>query len=206
MTNVPHQDTNQFLKQRFMQEVRVLDEKTGYLTAPAFNLRIDPQILSAAAQEIAGHFADEKISVIHGIPHSGVYLATAVSLALHKELRLHTSRKDQVVPASWKEVFRKEVRSFTTNNQGSDIFSGINLSFVSKGDRVLLVDDVCAYGETGAALINGLLEKGVVVAGFAVLFDKVFQGGLERISELGVKTFSCVRVKKILKTGGVSLV
>jgi len=30
-----------------------------------------------------------------------------------------------------------------------------------------------------------------------VLFDKVFQGGLETVAELGVKVFSCVRVKEL---------
>ena len=94
-------------------------------------------------------------------------------------------------------MYREEVRSFTTSTAGMDVFSGINLSFVKKGDQVLLVDDVCAKGETGVRIVEGLRKRGVKVVGFAVLFDKVFQGGLETVAELGVKVFSCVRVKKL---------
>ena len=77
------------------------------------------------------------------------------------------------------------------------VFSGINLSFVKKGDRVLILDDVCATGETGHRIISGLKERGVTVVGYAVLFDKVFQGGLDQIATLGIKVFSCVRVSEI---------
>ena len=146
---------------------------------------------------IADFFKNDKIDTVHGIPHSGNYLATAVALVLKGQVRLHSSRKDQNIPTSWKDVYREEVRSFTTSTGGIDVFSGINLSFVKKGDRVLLLDDVCAKGETGLRIVTGLKNRGVNVVGFAVLFDKVFQGGLEKIAQLGIKVFSCVRVKKL---------
>ena len=79
------------------------------------------------------------------------------------------------------------------------VFSGINLSFVQKGDRVLILDDVCATGETGYRIIEGLKKRGVTVVGFAVLFDKVFQGGLDYVATTGVKVFSCIRVETIGK-------
>ena len=85
------------------------------------------------------------------------------------------------------------------------VYSGINLSFVQKGDRVLLLDDVCATGETGYRIVSGLQKRGVNVVGFAVLFDKIFQGGLEYIGTLGVKVFSCIRVEKIEKGDKVTL-
>ena len=50
-----------------------------------------------------------------------------------------------------------------------------------------------------------LEKRGVKVVGFGVLFDKIFQGGLEKVAELGIKVFSCVRVKKIGKFDRVEL-
>lgn len=201
---MPITDTD-FLKKQFISGLHVVDAQKGYLSAPSFNLRINPLVLSAGARLIAQKFADEKIAAIHGIPHSGNYLAAAVSIAIGDSVRLHASRKDQAIPATWKEIYRREVRSFTASVGGVDVFSGINLSFVRKGDRVLLIDDVCARGDTGFSLIEGLLEKNVHVVGFAVLFDKVWQGGLARIESLGVKVFSCVRVKNIKKGDTVEL-
>ena len=194
-----------FLKDEFLREVKVIDAKRGYISASSFNLRMKPAVLRTAAELIVEHFAQEKMTAIYGIPHSGTYLAAAVALQLGTDVRIHASRKDQIVPVSWKEVSRTEVRSFTASLSGVDVFSGINLSFAKKGDRVLLIDDVCGSGNTGSKIIYNLQERGVTVVGFAVLFDKIFQGGLERIEKLGVKTFSCVRVKEIGKNDRVIL-
>lgn len=186
-----------FLKREFLKEAKVIDHERGYISISSFNLRMKPAVLKVAATLIGDEFRKDNIDIVHGIPHSGNYLATAVALNLNKEVRLHASRKDQNIPTSWKDVYREEVRSFTTSNSGTNVFSGINLSFVKKGDRVLLLDDVCATGETGYRIIKGLGERGVTVVGYAVLFDKVFQGGLDQIQTLGIKVFSCVRVTEI---------
>ena len=195
----------EWLRKEFLKEAKVIDAARGYISVSSFNLRMKPEVLGAAAKLIANFFKNEKIDTVHGIPHSGNYLATAVALELGDKVRLHSSRKDQNIPTSWKDVYRQEVRSFTTSTAGMDVFSGINLSFVKKGDRVLLLDDVCARGETGYKIIKGLQERGVKVVGFAVLFDKVFQGGLDYVAALGIKVFSCIRVNKIGSNDKVEL-
>lgn len=197
MASSSTQSALSFLKSEFLRDAKVIDHNRGYISVSSFNLRMNPKILNAAANIISNIFKGDDIDTIHGIPHSGNYLATAVALAMEKPIRLHASRKDQTIPSNWKDVYREEIRSFTTSDDRMTVYSGINLSFVQKGDRVLLLDDVCATGETGYKLVQGLLARGVVVVGFAVMFDKVFQGGLEYIESLGVKTFSCVRVTEI---------
>lgn len=185
-----------FLKTEFLKDAKVIDHERGYISISSFNLRMKPAVLKEAAKLIANEFKKDNITVIHGIPHSGNYLATAVALEL-PGVRLHASRKDQNIPSSWKDVYREEVRSFTTSTAELSVFSGINLSFVQKGDRVLILDDVCATGETGYRIVSGLRERGVTVVGYAVLFDKIFQRGLDYVATLGIKVFSCVRVSEI---------
>ena len=194
-----------YLHKEFLRDAKVIDSDRGYISVSSFNLRMKPSILKAAAKVIAHEFQNDHIDIIHGIPHSGNYLATAVALELPHAVFLHTSRKDQQIPTSWKDIFREEIRSFTTGNETMSVYSGINLSFVQKGDRVLILDDVCATGETGHRIVSGLINRGVNVVGFAVLFDKVFQGGLDSIARLGIKVFSCVRVESIRKHDQVSL-
>jgi len=186
-----------YLKTEFLREAKVIDAERGYISISSFNLRMKPHVLKSAAILIANEFKNEHIDIVHGIPHSGNYLATAVAMELGDAVRLHASRKDQNIPSSWKDVYRAEVRSFTTSSGGATVFSGINLSFVQKGDRVLLVDDVCATGESGYHIVDGLQKHGVTVVGYAVLFDKIFQGGLDYVASLGIKVFSCVRVQEI---------
>lgn len=198
----------QALIEEFKKDAKVLDVSRGYISVSSFNIRMKPSVLRAAGYLIAEHFAGHGVTAVHGIPHSGNFLATSVAMALQDqgvEPRLHNSRKDQIIPATWKDVYRREVRSFTASQGGVDVFSGINLSFVQPKDTVLLIDDVCASGETGYRIIQGLQEKGIKVAGFAVLFDKVFQGGLEHISQLGVEVFSCVRVTQLSEDDRVKL-
>jgi adenine/guanine phosphoribosyltransferase-like PRPP-binding protein len=79
-----------------------------------------------------------------------------------------------------------------------------HLGFVKKGMKVLLVDDVVAYGETATAAINALQAAGVEVVGLAVLFDKQWQGGVERItSTTGVPVHSLISIEKILPDGTI---
>lgn len=193
------------LRRAFQEDAHVLDQRRGYISTASFNLRMKPAVLQAAAVAICDHYRRCHIDVIHGIPHGGNYLATAVALKMGGDVRLHASRKDQNIPVSWKEVYHQEVQSFTTSGEGATVFAGINLSFVRSGERVLLVDDVCATGETGYRIIHGLKDRGVVVAGFAVMFDKVFQGGLDRIAKLGINVFSCVRVAAVTADGAIIL-
>lgn len=198
-------EKREFLRRVFLKEAHVLDVRRGYISVSPFNLRMNPDVLKTAAYLIARHYRQSRINVVHGIPHGGNYLATAVALEIGNSVRLHASRKDQNIPVSWKEVYRQEVRSFTTSGEGATVFSGINLSFVRPGERVLLVDDVCATGETGERIISGLLGRGVAVVGFAVLFNKTFQHGLDRIAILGVDAYSCVSIKEITSDGKIRL-
>lgn len=198
-------EKREFLRQVFLKEAHVLDIRRGYISVSPFNLRMRPDVLKTAASLIAHHYRQSRINVVHGIPHGGNYLATAVALEMGNSVRLHASRKDQNIPVSWKEVYRQEVRSFTTSGEGATVFSGINLSFVRPGERVLLVDDVCATGETGERIISGLLGRGVTVVGFTVLFDKAFQKGLERVTQLDIDVYSCVSIKEITSDGEIRL-
>ncbi len=50
--------------------------------------------------------------------------------------------------------------------------------------RLLIIDDVCATGETGVGIVEGLLTRGVRVAA---------------VAQTGVKVFSCIRVTEIGK-------
>ncbi|OGG04136.1 hypothetical protein A2Z33_03155 [Candidatus Gottesmanbacteria bacterium RBG_16_52_11] len=196
----------QYLRQEFLRDAKVIDADRGYISVSSFNLRMKPGVLAAAARLIAREFADETVDIIHGIPHSGNYLATAVALEIGWNVRVHSSRKDQNIPASWKDIYRDEIRSFTTSNGGMTVFSGINLSFVRTGDRVLVLDDICATGETGVHIIGGLKQRGVRVIGFAVLFDKIFQGGLELVAKEDVRVFSCIRVARIGPHDAIELI
>lgn len=72
--------------------------------------------------------------------------------------------------------------------------------------KVLVVDDVVAHGNTAVAALTALQKAGVEVIGLAVLFDKVWQKGTQRIfQETGVKVSSLISIEQITTQGDLVL-
>ncbi|HEX7018106.1 MAG TPA: phosphoribosyltransferase family protein, partial [Patescibacteria group bacterium] len=92
--------------------------------------------------------------------------------------------------------------SFTMNSE--EVRS--HIGFVEAGMKVLLVDDVIAHGTTAVTAINALQAAGIEVVGLAVLFDKAWQGGRERIKkETGIEPFSLISIQEITPEGEIRL-
>lgn len=191
----------QRVRQSFLAEASVNDFDKGFIFAPSTNQLRNPELQQCVARIIAAKFEGLKIDKVFGIPISGIPLATATAALIPSAKEIPT-RKGIDTPTSWKNVFTAEVESFTT-----EVKSSIKYSYVEPGDRILVVDDVCAYGNTAVEVIRSLLNKAQAeVVGLAVWWDKIFQGGLERVEEeFGIETFSTVRVKEINNKGEIIL-
>ncbi len=195
-------DKLEFLKQKFLQSAFVKDATKGYIVVKSFNLAIDPDVLEFASRCWAEHYHhDTHIDAIVGLPDAGARLVSVLGEMLRVGSIL-PSKRTLVVPGSWENVVSYRNQSFTTNQD--EVQS--HIGFIKSGMRVLLVDDVIAHGNTAIAAIKALQAAGVEVIGLAVLFDKAWQGGLERIqTETGVKVFSLINIKKITPKGEVVL-
>lgn len=77
--------------------------------------------------------------------------------------------------------------SLEYGNQGLEIHSDA----ISKGERVLIVDDLLATGGTSAAARELVKKLGGVVAGFAFVAELSFLNGRDRLAEAEV--FSLVK-------------
>lgn len=186
--------------ERFRRQARVADLERGYIHAPWVNLDIDARLQGQAAGLIAQRFQDRDVSRVVGIPVMGVPLATAV--AERMGLPLVPARKDGSVPAAWSgTVLVEGVSSFTTGQTATFAFNG---AYLSPGDHLLLVDDFCAHGTTGLAIVRAFLERGYRVS-LAVYCAKLFQGGLGRIGQLGVETYHVVGIRGLSADGGLEL-
>ena len=195
-------DKLSFLKQKFLECAFVKDAKKGYIVVKDFNLAIDPDILEFASRCWAEQYHhDTNIDAIVGLPDAGARLVSVLGEMLRVK-RILPSKRTRIVPGAWKDVVSFTNRSFTTEQD--EVIS--HIGFVRSGQRVLVVDDVVAHGTTGVTAISALQKAGVEVVGLAVLFDKVWQGGVERVEkETGVKTFSLIRIKKIKNDGEITL-
>jgi adenine/guanine phosphoribosyltransferase-like PRPP-binding protein len=195
-------DCQSIIKQEFLKHAVVMDKEKGYIVVEPLNLVLDPDLLSLASRAWAEEYIDlQRIDAIVGLPDAGSRLVSILADMLRIKKVLPSKRTD-VVPSSWNSVVTYSNASFTTGKE--DLVS--NIGFVKPGMRLLIVDDVVARGETAISAIKALQEYGVEVVGMAVLFDKIWQGGVKRVEEeTGISVFSLVSIESISESGEVLL-
>lgn len=199
-----YQDKISFLEKKFLETVFVKDAAKGYLVVEPFNLAIDPDILQFASSAWAEHYHHHTdLDAIVGLPDAGSRLVSVLAPMLRVG-KILPSKRVATPPGAWRDVVSFSNASFTAASEKDEVVS--HIGFVKAGERVLLVDDVVAHGSTAVAAIKALQSAQVKVAGLAVLFDKAWQGGVERIKkETGVDVFSLVTIREISDQGEICL-
>src|SRR3989344_2115353 len=136
------------IRNAFETQAVVLDRSKGYISASWVNQRVKAPLQRDAAMLIDHHFGDSIFNptVVTGIPNSGLLLAGAVATVMG--LDAAPSRKingESDLPGAWRSpiITPGKAQSFTTNDH-----SGFAFSQLKKDDRVILVEDVIASGET----------------------------------------------------------
>lgn len=196
--------TEKKLNKWFLQNAKVTDLKKGYVVVSPLNIDIHTDLLEIIITCWAKQFSKIHIDSIVGIPDAGARYATPLALKLKAKRTLPAKKRSY--PIGWEKlgkVVQYEARSFTgfTEEVTTSFIGGVR-----KGEKVLLVDDVTARGDVGVAAIKALQKAGVIVVGLAIVFDKIEQGGVERIEkETGVKVFSLIRIQHIAEDGSIIL-
>ena len=196
------QDKLEFLQQKFLQTAYVKDALKGYIVVKEFNLTIDPDVLEFASRCWAEKYHNVRdIDAIVGLPDAGSRLVSVLGEML-RVTHILPSKRSSVIPGAWQDVVSFSNASFTMDKE--EIKS--HIGFIQPGMKVLVVDDVIAHGTTAVTAIKALQAAGVEVVGLAVLFDKAWQGGRERIkNETGIEPFSLINIKEITPEGEIKL-
>ena len=187
------------LRRRFLAEAKVIDAEKGYISVPSVNQRIDLEMQGWVADLIANHIKQHGLTfdVAIGIPNSGIPLATSVAERL--KIPLAPGRKGNNVPSSWHRttVIEGGAESFTTGVASTFVFNGVEAD-----DRVLAVEDVIAKGNTMNLIGESLQRNGnsVFVASY---FAKLFQGGVERLRNLGINSFYTIGIEELYQEGEI---
>jgi adenine/guanine phosphoribosyltransferase-like PRPP-binding protein len=180
----------------------VKNYEKGYISVPFVNQLVNLKLQGYAADLIAYNIKTNQIpfNKIVQIPYSGNSLATAVAWNF-EDIPLVLGRKGERTPGAWNQqlIVKEQVESFTTGETSTFVFNGIE-----EGDRVYLVDDVIANGDTSSLIINKFREDGIEVVGMAIYFAKLFQPGLQRVyEETGIKPFYAVGIESITEEGEI---
>lgn len=148
------------------------------------NHRLDVAFLCEMGKEIARLFENCGINKILTIETSGI--AIAMGAAMHMNVPVVFAKKNKSKNVSG-EVYCTEVVSFTHKNVSQVI---VEKQFLTKDDKVLIVDDFLANGEALKGLIRICGESGAEIAGAAIAIEKGFQKGGAEIRSMGIRVES----------------
>ena len=182
------------LEERILKDGKI--KPGGILKVDSFlNHQIDPSLLYEMAVELKKLYGSEGINKILTIEASGIALAIMAGYVFNCPMVFAKKSKSKNISD---ELYSVEVESFTHGNTNTVILSK---EYLSKGDRVLIVDDFLA---TGAALVGlkALVEQaGAELVGAGIAIEKVFQGGGNKLRQQGMRIESLAMIKAMSDFG-----
>lgn len=175
------------LKERIEKEGKNLGN--GILKVDGFiNHQVDPVMMNAAGESFAERFADVGATRILTAEISGI--APAVFTGAHMNLPVVYARKHRPVTMP-DPVLRTEAPSHTKGNVVELIVSG---EYLKAGDKVLIIDDFLASGNTILGLVRLIEQAEAELVGVGALVEKTFEGGRALLEAYNVPVESLVGI------------
>ena len=167
------------LKERIRQEGRNLGN--GILKVDGFvNHQVDPALMNDCGRELASRFSSLRATKVLTAEISGI--APALTTALHLGLPVVYARKSKPITMP-DQIFLTLAPSHT---KGRTVELIVSPEYLSHGERVLIIDDFLATGQTILGLARLAQAAGSTVVGIGALIEKTFEGGRAALAPLGV--------------------
>jgi xanthine phosphoribosyltransferase len=169
----------QTLKNRILAEGKNLGN--GILKVDGFiNHQVDPGLMDECGRELARRFASVGATRVLTAEISGI--APALLTALHLGLPIVYARKTKPITMP-NEVFLTLAPSHT---KGRTVELIVSPEYLGRGERVLIVDDFLATGQTILGLARLAQAAGAQIVGIGAVIEKTFEGGRAALQPLGV--------------------
>jgi xanthine phosphoribosyltransferase len=173
------------LKERILRDGENLGK--GILKVDSFiNHQVDAALMLEAGRELAARFADSGATKVLTAEISGIAPALTTALALN--VPLVYARKTKPVTMT-EPVY---VEAAPSHTKGVSVFLMCSPEFLGPGDRILIIDDFLASGQTISALVRMVRHAGAELVGIGALIEKAFEGGRRELEPLGVPQHALV--------------
>ena len=164
----------QVLKDKIRAEGRYMGD--GILKIDSIlNHQMDPQLVKAMGEEIARRFRDAQPTRVLTAEVSGIAPALMTALAL--DVPMVYARKHKPI-TMYGPIFLETASSPT---HGGEINLMVAAEYLPPNERVLIVDDFLASGKTLYSLARMVGAAKCTLAGIAVVVEKAFAGGREKL-------------------------
>lgn len=171
------------LEEKILKEGKVLPG--NILKVGSFlNHQIDVDFIMEMGGEIARLFSGEKITKILTIETSGIPIAVAAGAAMHLPVVFAKKHKTSNVSGN---VYKTVVHSYT---HGTDYTVVVESDYLSREDKVLIIDDFLANGKALKGLLDIVAQAGASSAGAVCAIEKGFQHGGDELRADGIRVES----------------
>jgi xanthine phosphoribosyltransferase len=180
----------ELLKQRILKDGKNLGN--GILKVDGFiNHQVDPQLMDACGQELARLFAGINASKILTAEISGI--APAVATGKYLKIPVVYARKTK--PITMPDQILLSLAPSHTKGRMVELM--VSPEFLGAGEKVLIIDDFLASGQTIMGLVKLAETAGSSIVGIGALIEKGFEGGRELLTKLGVQVESLAIVAQM---------
>ena len=184
----------QELKERIVKEGKVLPgniiKVDGFL-----NHRIDTELLGHIAEEFGKYFNMDEVTMILTAEASGIALATAVASRFHKPMIFAKKAKSDNIEGG---LYQSDIYSYTYKKKVTQILSK---EWLTSDNHVLILDDFMANGEAVRGLCELVEQAGAELVGVGIAIEKGFQGGGDRLRNMGVNYHALAVIEKADENG-----
>lgn len=180
----------EILKQRILRDGRNLGN--GILKVDGFiNHQVDAALMQACGQELARRLAGLQPTKVLTAEISGIAPALTTALTLGIPVVYARKQKPVTMPD---QIFLTLTPSHTKAHAIELIVSP---EFLGPGDKILIVDDFLASGQTILGLARLAQGAGATLVGIGTLIEKTFEGGRERLKPLNVPIESLAQIREM---------
>ena len=177
------------LKERILRDGKCFEG--GILKVDNFiNHQMDPILMTSIAVEFVRRFASTNINKVMTIEASGI--APAIMVGYLLELPVVFAKKKK--PVTMENMLTTSVYSFT-KDRSYDVC--VSKDFLSKGDRVLFIDDFLANGNAAKGIIDLVEKAGAELSGMGFIIEKAFQHGGDYLRNAGIRVESLAIIESL---------
>ncbi len=153
----------------------------GILKVDGFiNHQVDPALMDECGRELAARFARLGATKVLTAEISGI--APALTTAAYLGVPVVYARKTK--PITMPDQIYLTLAPSHTKGRMVDLI--VSPEFLGTGERILIIDDFLATGQTILGLIRLAQAAGATAVGVGALIEKRFEGGRELLAPLGI--------------------
>ena len=180
----------ELLKQRILRDGKALSQHI-LLVDSFLNHQVDVELMREIGEEFARIYKDSGATRVMTIESSGIVPASMTALAMKLPLVVMKKSTSSILS---EDILQTNVFSFT---KGSNYQLTLKTKFISRGDRVLFIDDFLAYGAAASGACKLIELAGASVAGVGIVIEKSFQPGRALLAEAGYAVTALASIKRL---------